>query len=269
MVECLINRFCSGENFDANWVQVRKKLAKNYAAPADKDRILYEARERGTYDLIGRMEVTLDLKTDRYVGAIPSLNLRGLFVPETLLNRYPRLIGGLWGIATLQYQRPNPENPVPLIAFTDFQPFQYGKVDIKEFEYKRTRSVATNGFNLLINTVGLNPEFYTQRQKLLVLVRLVSIAERMVHLIELGPRETGKSYGYKNLSYYSYMLSGGRATPAALFVHAATATPGSSPGSTHWYSMRSPTPSSKILPPLSRSLRITWSTAISLSGSIR
>ena len=64
VVECLINRFCSGENFDAELAEVRRKLAQNYAAPADKDRILYEARERGTYDLIGRIEVTLDLKTD-------------------------------------------------------------------------------------------------------------------------------------------------------------------------------------------------------------
>jgi ATP-dependent Lon protease len=226
VVECLINRFCSGENFDAELGEVRRKLAQNYAAPADKDRILYEARERGTYDLIGRIEVSLDLKSDTYIGTIPSLNLRGLFVPETLLNRYPRLIGGLWGIATLQYQRPNPENPVPLIALTDFQPFQYGKVDIKEFESKRHAFTRDEWIDLLMNTVGLNPEFYTQRQKLFVLVRLVSIAERMVHLVELGPRETGKSYGYKNLSYYSYMLSGGRATPAALFVHAGNGTPG-------------------------------------------
>ncbi|MDD2709251.1 MAG: BREX system Lon protease-like protein BrxL [Verrucomicrobiae bacterium] len=226
VVECLINRFCPGENFDEELGQVRKKLAQNYAAPADKDRILYEARERGKYDLIARVEVTLDLKTDTYVGAIPSLNLRGLFVPETLLNRYPRLIGGLWGIGTLQYQRPNPDNPVPLIALVEFQPFQYGKVDIKEFESKRCQFTRDEWIDLLMNTVGFNPEFYTFRQKMFVLVRLASIAERMVHLIELGPRETGKSYGYKNLSYYSYMLSGGRATPAVLFVHGGNGTPG-------------------------------------------
>src|SRR5208337_1910717 len=82
VVECLINRFCPGEDFDAELAVVRKKLAKNYASPADRDRILYEARERGSYDLIARVEVTLDLKTDQYVGAIPSLNLRSLSVPE-------------------------------------------------------------------------------------------------------------------------------------------------------------------------------------------
>ena len=80
--------------------------------------------------------------------------------------------------------------------------------------------------DLLLNTVGLNPAAHTFRQKMLILLRLVPMAERMVHLIELGPRETGKSYGYKNLSYYSYMLSGGRATPTALFVHGGTGKPG-------------------------------------------
>jgi ATP-dependent Lon protease len=226
VVECLINRFCPGEDFDKELALVRSKLAKNYAAPADKDRILYEARERGSYDLIARVEVTLDLNTDKYIGSIPTLNLRNLVVPESILNRYPRMIGGLWGIASLQYQRPNKENPVPLLVVTEFQPFQYGRVDIKDFQTKRKEFSRNEWMDLLVNTVGLNPEFYSHRQKLLILVRLVAMAERMVHLLELGPRETGKSYGYKNLSYYSYMLSGGRATPAALFVHAGNGTPG-------------------------------------------
>jgi ATP-dependent Lon protease len=226
VVECLINRFCSGDNFDQELAFVRTKLAQNYAAPADKDRILYEARERGTYDLIARIEASLDLSTDKYIGAIPSLNLRGLVIPEAILNRYPRLIGGLWGIATLQYQRPNKENPVPLLVVSDFQPFQHGRVDLKEFQSKRCEFTRQEWIDLLINTVGLNPDFYSHRQKLFILVRLVAISERMVHLLELGPRETGKSYGYKNLSYYSYMLSGGKATPAALFVHAGNGTPG-------------------------------------------
>jgi ATP-dependent Lon protease len=226
VVECLINRFCPGENFDAELALVRKKLAQNYASPIDRDRILYEARERGSYDLIARIEVALDLKTDKYVGTIPSLNLKNLVVPEGLLNRFPRLIGGLWGIATVQYQRPDQDNPVPLLVLSEFEPFQHGRVDIKDFETRRAEFSRQEWMDLLVNTIGLNPEFYSQRQKLFILTRLVPIAERMVHLLELGPRETGKSYGFKNLSYYSYMLSGGRATPAALFVHAGNGVPG-------------------------------------------
>ena len=226
VVECLINRFCPGENFEAELAIVRKKLAQHYASPIDRDRILYQARDKGSYDLIARVEATLDLKTDEYVGAIPSLNLKDLEVPEALLNQYPRLIGGLWGIATLQYQRPDPNNPVPKLILSEFDPFQYGRVDIKDFEARRREFSRQEWMDLLVNTVGLNPDFYSHRQKLLILARLVPMTERMVHLIELGPRETGKSYGYKNLSYYAYMLSGGRATPAALFVHGGNGMPG-------------------------------------------
>lgn len=226
VVECLINRFCPGENFEAEIGVVRQKLAQNYASPIDRDRILYEARERGSYDLIARVEVSLDLKTDKYVGGVPSLNLKNLVVPEELLNRFPRLIGGLWGIATLQYQRPDQDNPIPMLVLSEFEPFQHGRVDIKDFEVRRGEFNRQEWIDLLMNTVGLNPEFYSHRQKLFILTRLVPMAERMVHILELGPRETGKSYGYKNLSYYSYMLSGGRATPAALFVHAGNGVPG-------------------------------------------
>jgi uncharacterized protein (TIGR02688 family) len=97
---------------------------------------------------------------------------------------------------------------------------------MKDFEEKRRAFSRDEWLDLLINTVGLNPNFYSLRQKLLILTRLIPIAERMVHLMELGQRETGKSYGHKNLSYYSYMLSGGRATPAVLFVHGGNGTPG-------------------------------------------
>ena len=223
-----------------NWGRSGKKLAQDYAAPSYKDRILDQARERGTYDLIGRIEVTLDLKTDSYVGAIPVIEparfvrSRNASQPVSAPDR--RSVGHCHCNTSVRIRK----NPVPLIALTDFQPFQYGKVDIKEFESKRHAFSRDEWIDLLMNTVGLNPESQTERQKLFVLVRLVSIAERMVHLIELGPRETGKSYGYKNLSYDPYMLSGGRATPAALFVHAGNGTPGSSPGSTHWCSMKSP-----------------------------
>jgi len=178
-------------------------------------------------DLIGRIEVRLETSEDKYWASFAALNERYVHVSENLINKYPRLMGGMWGIAEFSYDEAQVwKKKVAPLLLTDFTPFQYGSIDVEEFLHKRSQFTRDEWVDLLVNTVGLNPEVHTLRQKLLVILRLVPMAERMVHLIELGPRETGKSYGYKNLSYYSYMLSGGRATPAALFVHAGTGKPG-------------------------------------------
>jgi len=214
-------------NFEAEIADVRRKLAKNYASPADAPRILHELKQKRSMDLIGRVEVRLETSEDKYWASLAALNERNIHVDEKLINRYPRLMGGMWGIAELTYDEAQVwKGRVTPLVLTDFTPFQHGRIDIEDFLQKRSLFTRDEWLDLLINTVGLNPDVHTLRQKLIILLRLVPMAERMVHLIELGPRETGKSYGYKNLSYYSYMLSGGRATPAALFVHGGTGKPG-------------------------------------------
>jgi ATP-dependent Lon protease len=227
VLEYLINQFCPGEDFDAEITRVRRKLAENYASPADAPRLLHQLKQRRRLDLIARVEVRLETREDKYWASLAALNERYIHVDENLINKYPRLMGGMWGIAELSYDETQVWNKkVTPLLLTDFTPFQHGRIDVDEFLEKRSHFSRDEWLDLLVNTVGLNPETLTFRQKLLVVLRLVPMAERMVHLIELGPRETGKSYGYKNLSYYSYMLSGGRATPAALFVHGGTGKPG-------------------------------------------
>lgn len=227
VIEYLIDQFCPGEDFEAEIAQVRRKLFKSYASPADAPRILHELKQRRHLDLIGRVEVRLETSEDKYWASFAALNERYIHVSENLINKYPRLMGGMWGIAEISYDEAQVwKKKVTPLVLTDFTPFQHGRIDVDEFLQKRSQFTRDEWLDLLINTVGLNPDVLTFRQKLLVILRLVPMAERMVHLIELGPRETGKSYGYKNLSYYSYMLSGGRATPAALFVHGGSGKPG-------------------------------------------
>jgi ATP-dependent Lon protease len=227
VIEYLINQFCPGDDFDAEITRVRRKLAENYASPADAPRLLHELKQRRHLELIARVEVRLETKEDKYWVAIAALNERQIHVDENLVNKYPRLMGGMWGIAEITYDESQVwKGRVTPLILTDFTPFQHGRIDIAEFLGKRSQFTRDEWLDLLVNTVGLNPEPLSLRQKFLVILRLVPMAERMVHLMELGPRETGKSYGYKNLSYYSYMLSGGRATPAALFVHGGTGKPG-------------------------------------------
>ena len=227
VIEYLINQFCPGEDFDAEIARVRRRLAENYASPADAPRLLHELKQRRRLDLIARVEVRLETKEDKYWASVAALNERLIHIDENLINKYPRLMGGMWGIAEISYDESQVwKGRVTPLILTDFTPFQHGRIDFAEFLGKRSQFTRDEWLDLIVNTVGLNPEGLTLRQKLLVVLRVVPMAERMVHLIELGPRETGKSYGYKNLSYYSYMLSGGRATPAALFVHGGTGKPG-------------------------------------------
>lgn len=227
VIEYLVNQFCPGDDFDAELARVRRKLARNYASPADAPRILHELKQRRRLDLIGRVEVRLETSEDKYWAALAALNERFVHIDENLVNKYPRLMGGLWGIAELTYDEAQVwKGKITPLLLSDFTPFQHGHIDVEEFLQKRAQFARDEWLDLLVNTVGLNPETLTTRQKLITILRLVPMAERMVHLIELGPRETGKSYGYKNLSYYSYMLSGGRATPAQLFVHGGTGKPG-------------------------------------------
>jgi ATP-dependent Lon protease len=227
VIEYLINQFCPGIDFDAEISDVRRKLAKSYASPADAPRILHELKQKRHLDLIGRVEVRLETSEDKYWASLAALNERNIHVSESLINKYPRLMGGMWGIAELAYDEQQVwKSKVAPLVLADFTPFQHGRIDIKEFQQARSQFTRDEWMDLLLNTAGLNPAAHSQRQKMLILMRLVPMIERMVHLIELGPRETGKSYGYKNLSYYSYMLSGGRATPAALFVHGGTGKPG-------------------------------------------
>ncbi|QRN94040.1 BREX system Lon protease-like protein BrxL [Archangium violaceum] len=227
VLEYLINQFCPGDDFEAELGRVRRKLAENYASPADAPRILHELKQKRSLDLIARVEVRLETSEDKYWAQLAALNERHVHVDEGLVNKYPRLMGGMWGIAELTYDEAQVwKGKITPLLLSDFTPFQHGRIDISEFLEKRSQFTRDEWLALLVNTIGLNPEVLSFRQQLLTILRLVPMAERMVHLIELGPRETGKSYGYKNLSYYSYMLSGGRATPAALFVHGGTGKPG-------------------------------------------
>ena len=227
VIEYLINQFCPGIDFDAEIGRVRTKLAKNYASPADAPRILHELKQKRKLDLIARVEVRLETSEDKYWAGIAAINERTIHIDENLVNKYPRLMGGLWGIAELTYDEAQVwKGKITPLFLSDFTPFQHGHIDVDEFQTKRTQFTRDEWLDLLINTIGMNPEVLTHRQKLISVLRLVPMAERMVHLIELGPRETGKSYVYKNLSYYSYMLSGGRASPAQLFVHGGTGKPG-------------------------------------------
>jgi len=130
------------------------------------------------------------------------------------------LAGGAWGTCTLEYDN-NYKIGGRIYPFvmTDFKPFQITRVSLDDYIEKRRLFTTEEWIDLLMNTIGFDPSFFTLRQKLLYLLRLVPFVEKNYNMIELGPRETGKTYTYRNTSSRSFVISGGSTTPATLFYH--------------------------------------------------
>jgi ATP-dependent Lon protease len=130
------------------------------------------------------------------------------------------LSGGMWGTIDLTYDETEIYNKkIRPFKVTSFTPFQVSYINLDEYLEKRREFSTDEWIDILINSCGLNPERMTRRQKLLYLSRCIPLVETNVNLVELAPRETGKTYLYRNISYYARVLSGGKATPAQLFIN--------------------------------------------------
>ena len=221
VVEYLIDNYCSEENFHDDLQQVIKRLRENFVHGAEAEKIRHQIRETRNHNIIANLEVRLQETEDKYWGSIGAINESFVNVTESLVRQYPMLLsGGMWGTITLTYDETEVHNKkIRPFKVTEFTPFQISVIDVNEYIDKRKHFEAGEWLDFLINSIGLNPEPMTRREKLLYLWRLVPMIETNYNSIELAPRETGKTYIYRNQSYYVTVLSGGKATPASLFIN--------------------------------------------------
>jgi predicted ATP-dependent Lon-type protease len=224
VVEYLIDNYCTEENFHDDLQQVVKRLRENFVHGAEAEKIRHQIRETRNHSIIANLEVRLQETEDKYWGSIGAINESFVNVSESLVRQYPMLLsGGMWGTITLTYDETEVHNkkirPFKVTAFT---PFQISVIDLNEYIEKRGQFETSEWLDFIINSIGLNPEPLSRREKLLYLWRLVPMVEANCNIIELAPRETGKTYIYRNQSYYTTVLSGGKATPASLFINNAT-----------------------------------------------
>ncbi|MGA2705708.1 MAG: BREX system Lon protease-like protein BrxL [Isosphaeraceae bacterium] len=224
VVEYLIDNYCTEENFQNDLQQVIKRLRENFVHGAEAEKIRHQIRETRNHSIIANLEVRLQETEDKYWGSISAINESFVNVTESLVRQYPMLLsGGMWGTITLTYDETEVHNKkIRPFKVTEFTPFQISVIDLNEYIEKRRQFEADEWIDILINSVGLNPDYLSRREKLLYMMRLVPLVEANSNTIELAPRETGKTYLYRNQSYYSTVLSGGRATPAGLFINNAT-----------------------------------------------
>ena len=221
VLEYLIDNYCSEETFDEDFAQVQRRLRDNFVHGAEAERIRHYIRENRDHTVIASLETRLVETEDRYWGTIGAINERFVVVDEGLVKQYPMLLaGGMWGTIRLTYDETNiVDGKIRPFTVLEFTPFQIAYIDLNEFISKRRQFDDETWLNILVNSFGLDPSRMNRREKLLYISRAIPLVENNHNMIELGPRETGKTYLFRNVSYYANVLSGGKATPAGLFIN--------------------------------------------------
>ena len=221
VLEYLIDNYCSEETFDDDFQRVKRRLRENFVHGAEAERIRSYIREHREHTIIASLEVRLVETEDKYWGTISAINENFVNVSEGLVKQYPMLLaGGMWGTISLTYDESEVHNKkIRPFKVAEFTPFQISMIDVHEFIEKRKQFSDSEWLDILTNSFGLNPDRMTRREKLLYMSRAVPLVESNFNMIELGPRETGKTYLFRNVSYYAHVLSGGKATPAGLFIN--------------------------------------------------
>jgi len=221
VLEYLIDNYCEEETFEEDMEKVVRRLKETFVYGAEAEKIRHYIRENRHHSVIANLEVRLVETEDKYWATISAINENFVNIPESIVRQYPMLLsGGMWGTIDLTYDETEIHNKkIRPFKVTGFTPFQVSVINLDEYIEKRQEFTTDEWIDVLINSCGLDPDKMTRRQKLLYLCRCIPLVETNVNMVELAPRETGKTYLYRNISYYAHVLSGGKATPAQLFIN--------------------------------------------------
>lgn len=230
VLEYLLGMYCSSENEEdiADGVkQVKKILADNYVRPDEAQKIISKLRESGSYTVIDKISVKLNYKTDIYEAEFSNLGIKGVPVSESYVSKFERLLcGGIWCIVRMEYFYDEADTKRCPFIINALTPIQMPGLDINEFKEARGEFEKEEWIDLLLRSTGMEPSKFNNRVKWLHLARLIPLAENNFNLCELGPRGTGKSHVYKEISPNSILVSGGQTTVANLFYNMGTKTVG-------------------------------------------
>ena len=223
VVEYLLGKYCSSADPDViaeGIKEVKRILTENYVHPDQAEVLKSKVKELGRYRVIDKVKVKLHEAEDKYWAELVNLQLNYVNISEDLIRRYERLLGGgLWGIIDLSY---NPEiihkGVIRPFVIEQFRPIQLEITALEDVREKRSQFTKDEWIDFLIRSIGLEPSKLDYRLKMLNLCRLIPFVENNYNLVELGPRGTGKSYVYRELSPYSILVSGGETTVAGLFI---------------------------------------------------
>ncbi len=221
VLEYLIDNYCEEDTFHEDMEKVVRRLKESFVYGAEAEKIRHFIRENRRHSIIASLEARLVETEDKYWGTISAINENFVNIPESIVRQYAMLLsGGMWGTIDLTYDETEVhQKKIRPFKVTGFTPFQISVINLDEYIEKRRQFSTDEWIDILINSCGMDPSRMLRRQKLLYLCRCIPLAETNVNMLELAPRETGKTYLYRNISYYAHVLSGGKATPAQLFIN--------------------------------------------------
>ena len=221
VLEYLLGMYCSSQDeeiIEQGVQNVKNILSRNYVRPDEAQKVISKIRELGSYTVIDKVSVKLNYRTDTYVAEFSNLGLTGIPISSSYPSQYERLLaGGIWCIVQMEYfYDEGDKNRVPFII-NKLTPIQMPTIDMEEFKRSRAAFTTDEWVDVILRSTGIEPDKLNKRQKWLHLLRLVPLVENNYNYCELGPRSTGKSHVYKEISPNSILVSGGQTTVANLF----------------------------------------------------
>ena len=221
VLEFLLGQYCSSDDPDIieeGVENVKRILADNFVRPDEAQKILSVLRQRGSYTVIDKITVSLNIKRDFYEAEFSNLGLKNIPIDEEYPAKFDRLLcGGIWCIVQLDYEYMEEDRNGTPISIRKLTPIQMPHVDIEELKQGRKAFTQDEWIDVLLRSIGMEPDTLTYREKWLLLIRMIPLVENNFNLCELGPRSTGKSHLYKEISPNSILVSGGQTTVANLF----------------------------------------------------
>lgn len=239
VLEFLLGQYCSSDDeeiIQAGVENVKQILANNYVRPDEAQKILSLLRQHGSHTIIDMVSVQLNIKKDRYEASFTNMGLTGIPIGEEYPTKYDRLLcGGIWCIVQLEYETDEDADIEGYGEFNDkgvkykkkkdfspikvrsLTPVQMPHIDLEELKQGRKAFTKDEWLDVLLRSSGMEPDAFTYREKWLLLDRMLPLVENNFNFCELGPRSTGKSHLYKEISPNSILVSGGQTTVANLF----------------------------------------------------
>lgn len=221
VLEFLLGQYCSSDNpsvIEEGVSTVKKILADNYVRPDEAQKILSVLRQKGSYTVIDKITVNLNIKKDIYEAEFSNLGIKNIPISEEYPSKFDRLLcGGIWCICQLEYKFIEEDKNFSPIHIRKLTPIQMPHIDIDELKQGRKMFTQEEWMNIMLRSIGMEPDKLEYREKWLLLARMLPLVENNFNLCELGPRSTGKSHIYKEISPNSILVSGGQTTVANLF----------------------------------------------------
>lgn len=222
VLEFLLGQYCSSDDdtvIEQGVQNVKKILSENFVRPDEAQKVLSRLRKKGSYTVIDMVTARLDMKRNLYVASFSNLGITNVLLEDEYPEKYDRLLcGGIWCIVQLDYEYVEEEkkNGMP-VQIRKLTPIQMPHVEIEELKEGRKQFTEDEWLDVMMRSIGMEPDQLTEREKWLLLLRMVPLVENNFNLCELGPRSTGKSHLYKEISPNSILVSGGQTTVANLF----------------------------------------------------